>query len=324
MRVDLHARLEVARTDLARRPHQRRDRPGDDRGQAEREQRRQQRQRHSHRQDPSSQRMQRRHGLAAIDLGEQGPAQRVEIDGPVGGEHVLAAVVLGLDEAAAAVEGGARAVVGDRHRQDRGAEPAHLVDRAGGQPGVAEGLEELRLVLDEEPGIDTHGHVRTDEIGLPGLAEPLGLPGAVVGERLRDRLDREAQDHDRHQIRPHEHRAGDEGLGLAERRPERLEVGELVVVLVLRSPQRPREHGHAAARVRSRVQRRAEDRRLVVTEDHLERRRIDEHDVLEAQPIQRRARARVAPWRALPRRRSCRWTTRAGAAARTGWPPFTM
>ena len=173
----------------------------------------------------------------------------------------------------------------DRDGEDAGVQSLHRLRSPGGERGVPERVQEGGAVLEQEPGVGPHRHVRSKQIQLTGLPQPRGLPLAAVGEDVGDGLDGEATDEDGDHLRTIEDRGANERLGSTERRTPRLKVADPVVLDVLRLSQHPHHGGHVAARVRAVEKAGPERRAPPVGVEDLQRVGIHQGDAVHPEPV---------------------------------------
>ena len=205
-----------------------------------------------------------REGLLLLHLGDDGPAQGVQVHRTVGGEDLLPTVVLALAHAGLARQGGAGRLSGLGRQQHGRAEALDPVDRVGRQAGAPQPGDEALGVLLQEPGFGAEPAVGADQEDLAGPAK------AIVRQGLLDPVRGQAKGHDRDQPVLMEDRGGDEGAGLAEGRPVELEVRHPVIVDILAAPEVADHSGEAAGGVGAGLKAGAQERARLVAVENLQ------------------------------------------------------
>ena len=251
-------------------------------------------------------------GLLLVDLGDHGPAQGVQVHRPVGGEDRYAPVVPVIVVHPATPRQGrlcGLALLG--RQQDGGAETFDLVHSVGGELGTAQAGDEGLGVFLHEAGLGPQPFVGTDQEDLAGLSH------AFIGQGRLDLVRGQAQGHDGHQPVAVEHGGGDEAPGLAQGGPVELEVRHPVVIDVLGAPERPYGLRQVTGGVGTGLQAGPQGGVGLVAEEDLKGVRVDQQDVLEAEPAENIPKPRVAILHRSPVRCGIR-ARRQGLGARVG------
>ena len=221
-------------------------------------------------------------GLVDVHLRNHAPANRIEIERAVGGEHRDAAVVGDDGQALTAAD----RILSSRgaHRQliDHVPLPLDLVDGCRRQRRAAERGDERLPVFDHESAPAPHQQIGPDEVAFPRLSHslplPLEAPRGDADDPVDGKLEREDPDHlraveDRREDKPHrQSRIGHVGF----------DVGNPEGILVTRVGEQHGSPGEIRSRERPGLQVRGEVGAFFQRIDDLEGVVVDEEDVLVA------------------------------------------
>ena len=118
----------------------------------------------------------RRHRLGHVDLRDDAPSQRVQVDRPVRHQGRNTTVAADCHQARFAPKRCPGGVVLHGDDQDRRAELFDGIDCAAREARPPQCREERRPVLDQEPGIVPHRMIRADQVDFTALPQALRLP----------------------------------------------------------------------------------------------------------------------------------------------------